>query len=121
LHVTFGLPAIRFTKENDAPFCFAGLYAETTTQPQDVPIKEQHFIILTTAPNKTVGKFHNRMPLIVQENHYQWWLGDGLFESVLKFPDNAELNYCPVQRELNNVRNEGAELIRPAPRQIGLF
>jgi putative SOS response-associated peptidase YedK len=109
---------IRFTQPKDAVFCFAGLWYESTTQPQDVSITEQHFIIITTTPNKTVGKIHNRMPFIVQEDQYDWWLRDGnMFESVLQFPDKAELNYCPVQRELNNVRNEGAELIRPAPMQ----
>jgi len=113
---------IRFTERNGEPFCFAGLYLETTTQPHDVPVTEQKFIILTTTPNKTVGRVHNRMPLIVQKNHYSWWLQDGeMFESVLNFPDRTELNWLPVQRALNTVGNEGAELIRPAPIQKDLF
>jgi len=62
------------------------------------------------------------MPLIVQPNHYGWWLNDGeLYQSVLNFPDKEELEYVPVQRELNNVRNEGPDLIRATSIQKDLF
>jgi putative SOS response-associated peptidase YedK len=46
----------------------AGLFLEATKQPPDcdVPITGQKFISVTTAPDKSVGRFHNRMPLIVQ-------------------------------------------------------
>ena len=48
------------------------------------------------------------MPLIVQQSHYGWLdTGDprsGLYRCVLDNPDKEELNYVPVQRELNNVR-----------------
>ena len=113
---------IRFTKPHDEPFCFAGLYLETVTQPQDVEIKEQKFIILTTTPNKTVGRFHDRMPLIVKSGHYDWWLSEGgMFESVLNFPSKEELNWCPVQRALNKVGSEGSDLIRPSQIQKDLL
>jgi hypothetical protein len=62
------------------------------------------------------------MPFIVAENKYDWWLSDGkMFETVLNFPDRTELNWCPVQRDLNKAGTEGAELIRPAPIQKGLI
>jgi putative SOS response-associated peptidase YedK len=114
---------IRFTQTNDSVFCFAGLYLETVTKPFDVEIKERKFIVLTTKPNKTVGRFHDRMPLIVQPNHYGWWLDSvgEMFKSVINFPDNDELNWCPVQRELNKVGTEGPELIRPSVIQKGLI
>jgi putative SOS response-associated peptidase YedK len=106
---------IRFTKPRDELFCFAGLWLETVRQELDEPIYERSFLILTTTPNKTVARVHNRMPFIVPEAHYNWWLEDGeLFESVLGNPDKEELQYCPVNRALNNPRNEGAELIRPS-------
>jgi putative SOS response-associated peptidase YedK len=94
---------IRFTKPRDELFCMAGLWLETTRQELDEPISERKFIILTTTPNKTVGRVHNRMPLIVQPEHYGWWIAsDGLFESVLNCPDKKELNWQPVNRALNN-------------------
>ncbi|MDR3458084.1 MAG: SOS response-associated peptidase [Verrucomicrobiae bacterium] len=105
---------VRFTKPDDALFCMAGLWRETTTQPEDVPVTTRSLVVLTTTPNKTVGKIHNRMPFIVKPEHYRWWLDEGeLFRTVLNFPDRDELNHCPVQPALNNVRSEGPELIRP--------
>jgi putative SOS response-associated peptidase YedK len=53
------------------------------------------------------------MPLIVQPEHYGWWISGGNFEGVLAAPDKSELNWQPLSRELNNVRNEGAALLRP--------
>lgn len=103
---------IRFTKPHGELFCFAGLWLETQRQELDETITERKFVILTTMPNKTVGRVHNRMPLIVQPEHYGWWvLSDGNFESVLKFPDKEELYWQPVDRALNNPRNEGAALL----------
>src|ERR1039458_4302016 len=38
----------------------------------------------------------------------------GLYQTVLNHPYRPEMYWCPVSRALNNVRNEGSELIRPA-------
>lgn len=113
---------IRFTKPNDETFCFAGLFYETKDQTLDMEVAHEHVILLTTTPNKSVGRVHNRMPFIVQPSHYDWWLSDGgMFETVLTVPDRDELNWCPVQKELNKVNNEGPELIRPSIVQKNLF
>lgn len=112
---------IRFTQPRNSVFCFAGLWRMIEKQELDVPTQEYSFVILTTSPNKTVGRVHNRMPFIVSESHYDWWMRDSkLFETVLGIPDKRELEFCPVQRALNNVRNEGAELIRPSVMQSDL-
>jgi putative SOS response-associated peptidase YedK len=55
------------------------------------------------------------MPLIVRPEHYHWWLSpDGLYRNVLDHPDKDELYSQPVNRALNNPRNEGPELLKPA-------
>jgi len=41
--------------------------------------------------------------------------------SVVENPYRPEMYWCPVSRALNNVRNEGPELIRPAPVQRDLL
>ncbi|HXE41864.1 MAG TPA: SOS response-associated peptidase [Candidatus Baltobacteraceae bacterium] len=113
---------IRFTLPHDEPFCFAGLWQEETKHEIDLDTKEHRCVILTTTPNETVARVHNRMPLIVHPNHYDWWLKDGgLFETVLKNPYRPALEWCPVNRALNSVRNEGAKLIRPTPIQKDLI
>jgi putative SOS response-associated peptidase YedK len=113
---------IRFTPPDEGTFCFAGLWQEVNRPGVDLEIKERRCVILTTTPNATVGRVHDRMPFRVQAQHYDWWLEeDGLYEQVLNFPDRSEYNWLPVNRALNNARNEGAELIRPAPIQKELF
>jgi putative SOS response-associated peptidase YedK len=105
---------IMFTRATGEPFCFAGLWMEQAARKQ--------FIILTTTPNKTVGSVHNRMPFIVQPEQYGLWLAeDETYRTVLGSPDKTELQSQPVQRDLNNVRNEGPELIRPPATQQELF
>jgi putative SOS response-associated peptidase YedK len=105
---------IRFTMPGDVGFCFAGFWYAVERQAGDLETADHHFVIITTAPNPTVAKINDRMPLIVQPKHYDWWLRQGQrFESVLKFPDQTELNFCPVQPELNKVGTEGPGLIRP--------
>jgi hypothetical protein len=55
-----------------------------------------------------------RNPCRAQPEHYGWWLdGDGLFKEVLNNPDKDELFWQPVNRALNNPRNEGPELLKP--------
>ena len=54
------------------------------------------------------------MPLIVQPDHYGWWLGEGdLFKAVLSHPDRDELFSQTVSRALNYARNEGPGLLKP--------
>jgi putative SOS response-associated peptidase YedK len=56
-----------------------------------------------------------QMPFIIQEEHHGWLLNTGeIFDSALNNPDKQELNWLPVQRELNKVTSEGAQLILPA-------
>jgi putative SOS response-associated peptidase YedK len=61
------------------------------------------------------------MPFIVRDGHYDWWLREGLKDTVLNFADDTPLDWYPVSREVNNVRNEHPDLIRPAPVERELF
>ncbi len=104
---------IRFSKPKDEPFCVAGLFYESASKLAGVEIIERKCLILTTAPNLSVARFHNRMPLIVQPAHYSLWLGDDMYPLVIQHPDKAELNFRPVQKTLNDANNEGAHLLAP--------
>ena len=42
-------------------------------------------------------------------------------ETVLNLADDTLLDWYPVSREVNNVRNESPDLIRPAPEEKELF
>lgn len=75
--------------------------------------------IVTCAPNAVMARYHHRMPVILQgppaEAH---WLDPavtelGALRSVLvPYPADAMVVY-PVSTAVNNVRNEGPQLILP--------
>jgi putative SOS response-associated peptidase YedK len=93
---------------------------------------ERSFVLLTTAANPSVAPIHDRMPFIVRDDQFDRWLndpqplgsakrsGDG---STLNFQllSEAPLDCYPVSREVNNVRNESPDLVRPAPIEKELF
>lgn len=71
--------------------------------------------ILTTVPNALVSPIHNRMPVILDPDDWDRWLSAETALKVLRallFPFPAgELVAYPVSQAVNNVRNEGAELL----------
>jgi putative SOS response-associated peptidase YedK len=71
--------------------------------------------ILTTVPNALVAPIHDRMPVILDPADWDRWLSPetarGDLRSLL-FPFPAErLTAHPVSSAVNNVRNDGAELL----------
>jgi putative SOS response-associated peptidase YedK len=60
-----------------------------------------------------MSKVHHRMPVILQPDTADRWLaGDNdLLDEVTA--NSPELQAWPVDRRVNNARNEGAELISP--------
>jgi putative SOS response-associated peptidase YedK len=72
--------------------------------------------IITTTPNKLMAELHNRMPVILDSETFDWWM-TGSTEEVgqLLVPYPSEgLEAYPISRQVNNPRNEGPELLRPA-------
>lgn len=71
--------------------------------------------ILTTLPNDVVSPIHNRMPVILDPGAWDVWLSDeasraDLRSLLLPFPSQP-LHVYPVSAAVNNVRNDGAELL----------
>ena len=90
------------------PFMFAGLFSIwKTSSGEEMP----SFTILTTTPNPVVSSIHNRMPVILPEEHFDRWL-DRAFKDVealkrMLQPYPAEqMTVFPVSKLVNNVRND---------------
>lgn len=75
--------------------------------------------ILTTSAEDDLGRIHDRMPLLVEPDRYAEWL-----DPTYRPDDPAELlvpaapgrlTAEPVGTAVNNVRNNGPELIEPLP------
>jgi putative SOS response-associated peptidase YedK len=81
----------RFSQSGGAVFCFAGLWRDESG------VKK--YTLLTTTPNESVAKHHDRMPFIVKPVDYGDWLG-GDWLRVLSSPDHAPLEKFQKQPEL---------------------
>ncbi len=76
--------------------------------------------ILTTDPNELVGRIHNRMPVILDSADWDAWLAEGTPADQLRslmHPAPVEpLDAYAVSPAVNNVRNDGPELLDPLTR-----
>ena len=94
-----------------APFAFAGLYDLYKDELLSTTI-------LTTSPNKTMAKLHDRMPVILSADDYERWLEPSLnrvedVEDLLR-PYSGKMRVYPVRRAVNNVKNDSPNLILDA-------
>src|SRR3954451_23944372 len=76
--------------------------------------------VLTTEAEDAVGHIHDRMPLMVERDRWTEWLdptGSGRDDllSVLCPAAPGQLEAFPVSTDVNNVRNNGPELVEPIP------
>jgi putative SOS response-associated peptidase YedK len=72
--------------------------------------------IITTSPNTLMVELHNRMPVILDPECFNWWMtgsSDEVGQLLVTCP-SEELEAYPISRQVNNPRNEGPELLRPA-------
>src|SRR5215212_1960485 len=75
------------------------------------------FTIITTGPNEQMSGLHDRMPVVLPDESWSQWLDpdadvDGLLP-LFEPSDEITLAIDPVADLVNNVRNNGPELVRP--------
>jgi putative SOS response-associated peptidase YedK len=73
--------------------------------------------IITTTAEDDLGRIHDRMPLMVEPDRWDAWL-DPSHDATLDLLEPAlpgRLEAYPVGPLVNNVRNNGPELIAPLP------
>jgi putative SOS response-associated peptidase YedK len=73
--------------------------------------------ILTTTPNADIASLHNRMPVVLNDDDAATWVLEDLsLEQISAFlqpcPDGW-LRLAPVSVRVNDVRNQGPELLDP--------
>jgi len=98
----------------------AGLYEfwrDPAAQPTDPWLMT--VAILTTTATDALGRIHDRMPLPIPPGLWHRWLdpaaGAAAAAEVLQSHTAGELVAYPVSTAVNNVRNNGPELIVPLP------
>jgi putative SOS response-associated peptidase YedK len=93
----------------------AGLWEEWTS-PQGERIKT--VTIVTCPANALIRPLHDRMPAILAEEDWPKWLGETQASeaellALLKPYPAEKMALWPVDRRVNNWRNDGPDLIRP--------
>jgi putative SOS response-associated peptidase YedK len=100
------------------PMEFAGLWSiwRDPTQPEAEPVRT--FSIITTTANATLAPIHDRMPVLLAPADRDRWLAPtpadpGELIGLLRPAPDDLLELFPVSRRVNDVRNEGPELVLP--------
>ncbi|HSV41077.1 MAG TPA: SOS response-associated peptidase [Nocardioidaceae bacterium] len=109
--------------KDGSSMAMAGLYEiwRDPTRDEDDP---QRFLwtatVLTTTAEDAVGHIHDRMPLLVEPHRWSEWLNptakdkDALLGLLVPAAPGL-LEAYPVSTAVNNVRNNGPELLDPLP------
>ncbi len=109
---------IWFHPRDDSLFLFAGLY-EKWLNPQTSEWMRT-FTVLTTSPNETVGRVHDRMPVILDPSVVDEWLyvpgsnaqahADKLRKLLVASPESSMVATA-VSARANSVANDDAECV----------
>jgi putative SOS response-associated peptidase YedK len=95
-----------------APFAFAGLWERWTRGPAPI----ESFTIITGPPNSLVAELHDRMPVILEPEHYDAWLtatDTAALQTMLRpFPAQLMAAY-PVSTKVNSVKNDTPDVVEP--------
>ncbi|MGZ4578136.1 MAG: SOS response-associated peptidase, partial [Mycobacterium sp.] len=102
-------------REDGEPLFMAGLWSVWKAAKDDPPLLSCT-IITTDAPGE-LAEIHDRMPLVVPEGEWDRWLDPDapIDEKLLtRPPDVHGIRMREVSTLVNNIRNNGPELLEPA-------
>ena len=106
----------RVVRTDGRPLVLAGLWAGWHDPATDAV--RRTFTIVTSTPNRVLAELHDRMPVIVPDDAWARWLDPALVApgellGLLEPTDDVALEFYPVRRLVNDVRQDGPELIEP--------
>ncbi len=98
--------------QSGKPFAFASIWERWDDK--DKGEKLETTAIITTAANDFMSQLHDRMPVVLEAGRTDAWLAGeegSLADAIAKAP---QFRAWPVDRKVNNARNESNDLIEPA-------
>jgi putative SOS response-associated peptidase YedK len=113
----------RIVRGDGQPLALAGLWAGWRDPETD--LVRRTFTIITTGPNDLMRPIHDRMPVVLAPEAWERWLDPAhpdpgeLLGLLVPAPEGG-LEIHPVSRAVNDVRNDGPELIEPLPEAADL-
>lgn len=103
----------RFVPADEPLFAFAGLWERWDRGDEQI----ESFSVIVTEANEMARRIHERMPVIVNPEHFEAWLGasDTAIPLALLQPHPAgRMRAYPVSKRVGNPRNDDPSLIEPA-------
>jgi len=115
------------TRADGAPLAFAGLWdswrpkADSDARPERPSERDGRIrscTIITGAPNDTIARLHDRMPVVLPRDVWDAWLDPdnddvaSLHGLLVPAPDEL-FELTPVSTAVNTVTNDGPELVEP--------
>ena len=97
---------------NGEPFAFAGLWEHWQSKGTDESL--QTTTIVTTAANEFLSQLHHRMPVVLEAETATLWLAGDMDLLGEVSANSPRFQAWPVDRMVNNARNEAPELIDAA-------
>lgn len=96
--------------KDDAPMAFAGIFSEPRGE------LGMTCAIITCAANETVGRIHDRMPVILPPESFEAWMDPDhndtpALVALLQPCSPKLLEIYPVSRAVNRPANDGSELL----------
>jgi putative SOS response-associated peptidase YedK len=103
-------------RDDGRPLALAGLWAGWKDPATDTV--RRTFTIITTTPNEAMADLHDRMPVVIPDDAWDRWLDPtdpdpGELRAMLEPTDDIALRIYAVNRDVNDVRRDGPELIEP--------
>jgi putative SOS response-associated peptidase YedK len=104
----------RVVSRDGRPLALAGLWAGWRDPSRDQV--RRTFTIITTTPNDALTDLHDRMPVVIEPDAWDRWLGPAPEDpsellALLQPNETVELDVYAVSRAVNDVRRDGPELI----------
>ena len=102
----------RLVLADEHPFVFAGIWDEHTNKSTGEVLRD--FCIITTAASPNIAHIHDRMPVILTKESWDFWLADtedyeGLSDVLRPLAEGAVKAY-EVSKRVNNVQNDEEDL-----------
>ena len=106
------------TRADGKPMAFAGMWDSWRPVKDSEEGKVRSCVIITGEPNEKVARLHDRMPVMLPPETWDFWLDPtnddiGALEALLVAAPAELLELVPVSTAVNTVTNDGPELIEP--------
>ena len=96
---------------NNAPLSFAGLWERWNGEDNEL----ETFTILTKDADRQLSNVHHRQPVLIPSSDHQEWVDPGTprerVDEIIAQPLHVNIGVRKVSTQVNNVRNNGPEIL----------